>query len=287
MSRKADMIDTETGEWLGTTTVDDMEDTRRKKKYMDKRKSTDEFNVWVAKELGSFYFLFYRMLSSYIEKQYIFRFLYLCTYMDYSNNLLYGNFKGEGSYMREKDLQDVLKLSERETDRTKKIFIDNELLLITEDNYLQVNNNFCLKGKIPSKKKRNTKIRIFENAIKELYEKSEPREHKKLTLLISILPYINYSHNIVCYKPDNKFISQMKPMTLKDICKIVKYSAINVSRLKRELLSLRVGGELVVMITETDDAKLITINPKVYYKGGESEKDTLQEICGYFKAKNK
>ena len=41
------------------------------------------------------------------------------------------------------------------------------------------------------KNKKEEKVRMFENAIKSLYEQSKPSEHKSLALLFNILPKIN------------------------------------------------------------------------------------------------
>lgn len=287
MAKQMGTYDLETGEIGNNIMTYDLEDEQRSKKYIDKRKSDDEFKMKIDDMYGSFYFLFYNLISNNIEKQYIFRFLYLCTFMDYENHLLFGSSKKENKYMIEKDFKEVMKLGKTEANKTKLAFIDNELMFINDDGYLQINDKYCLKGKIEKGKKKESKIRVFETAIKELYEKAMPREHKKLTLLITILPYINYYHNVVCHNPTCEFRNQLKIINLKDICEMVKYSDSHISRLKKELLALRVGGELVVMFNETDNAKFITINPRVYYKAGASSVEYLDCIAGGFEYRDK
>jgi len=207
--------------------------------------------------------------------------------MDYENHLLFGKAKKDNKYMIEKDFKEVMRLGKTEANKTKIAFIENELMFINEDGYLQINDRYSLKGKIEKGKKKESKIRIFEKAIKEIYEKSMPREHKKLTLLVTILPYINYYYNIVCHNPTCEYKSQLKVINLKDICEMVEYSDSHISRLKKDLLALRVNGELVVMFNEHDNAKFITINPRVYYKAGAKESEYLDYIAGDFEIKDK
>jgi len=249
-------------------TILSLEDMQRNKKFADKKKSDNEFKVYIRETYGNFYFLFYELLSFNIEKQYIIRFLYLCSHMDYSNSLLFGNAKREDKYMLESDLQEVLNLSERETRNTKNILINKELIKIDSKNRLSVNEVYCLKGKIPINRKAS-RVRIFEDGFKELYEKSTPKEHKKLALLVQLLPHINLKFNIICKDSACEDIDLVIPMDMKRICEVTECDYNNSTRLKKELLSLRVNRELVVMYNETDIAKFITINPRVYYKGVE------------------
>ena len=236
---------------------------------------------------GGFYFLFYKLIDKGIKNQYIMRYLYLCTFMNYSGNLLFGNAKKEiDRYMTEKDLFEVLRLSDRETVRTKKIFKENELIFIDDKGNLQINNKYCVKGTVDINYKKDGKIRIFDNAISDLYTMATPSEHKKLSLLITLLPYINLHNNIICHNPRCEFKAQLEIIDMKEICRIVRYSETQSSRLRKELLALRVGGELVVMFGETDNAKFITINPRVYYGGSVEDFKYLKHVSDDFDIKS-
>lgn len=284
--KKCMAIDIESGEViLDEFTIYEEEDMRNRKKQMEIRKSKEDFKMYVDRECGSFYFLFYKLINKGIDRQYITRFIYLSTFMDYNNNLTYGNGKEEARYMNESDLMEVLKLSKTETFRTKKVFIENELILIDENSKLSINIKYCLKGKIEGNKNKSHKVRIFEQGIREIYERSLPREHKKIALLFEILPYVNFKYNIICTNINCEMLQEINALTIKDICKLINYSENQSSRLKKELLSLKVNNEFVCLLEMTGVSETITINPKVYYKGGELE--DLQYVIGRFKIKNK
>ena len=274
------LIDNETGEMIDENfRIDELEDQERKRKMTEKRKSNDEFKVFIDENLGNFYFLFYKLIKKGIERQYIIRFLYLCTYMDYENKLLFGNGLEENKYMREKDLQEVLRLSKREVTRTKKCLIENQFIIINKNKTIQVNEKYCLKGKIPNNKKKSQKVRIFESGLKELYEKAKPREHKKLSLLIELLPYINLKFNIICENPQCEKMEEVKPMNLTKITKLLNFSTSQ--KLKAGLSNISIQDEKAIGMFTIGNKSMILINPKIYYKGTKIE--DIQYLLNLFK----
>jgi len=246
-------------------------DTQRKRDYCITKKENELFNARLVEMYGNFYFLFYSLNSSGIDKQHIIRFLYLCTFLDYENMLVYGNQLEDAKYMSIDDFPRVLKLGRAVAKRTEEAFFKYKLISLDEFGHLMVNKKYCTKGKIATEYKKSMKIRLFERAVRELYEKSKPTEHRKLNLLITLLPHINFYHNILCYNPDCQFKYQIRPMDIKQVAKIVNYSESNISRLKKDLLSLRVGGEEVVMICITDTSQMIKINPRLYYRASKDD----------------
>jgi len=294
--------DLDTLEPKGTIFIPGLEEKQRNKIYSDKKTSEEEFNRWIAEKYGKFYFIFHRVLKKDLKKQYIIRFIYLCIFMNYSGELLYGNahvqlrkatkkeiennIQPPSRYMLEKDLQEVLKLSRTETIKTKTAFFEKELIFVNKKGNLQINDKYCFKGITAYKDKKTSRTRIFENAIRYIYERAKPTEHKKLTLLITILPYINIHNNILCHNIlcDSNF--QLNIIDLKELCRLVEYSESNKGRLKRELLDLRVGEEMVIMFNETDTSKSITVNPRIYYGGSIEDFDTLKGVAAYFDLSN-
>lgn len=231
------------------------------KEILEKKANQTEFQKELIDIYGSFYFNFYKRFDSKIEIQYIVRFLYLCTFLNYDNYLSDGY-----RLIKEDKLEDILKLGRREYYKTKSVLIEHDLIKITDDNNILVNNKLCKKGKI-NKTKSIEVVRMFKNAIKDLYEKSTPREHKKIGILIEMLPYINYKYNVVCSNPEEQNIELVKPMTLKDICIKLGYSESYSSKIKKKLLSMTVNGKYVIKFSEIYTGKSIWVNPRVYYKG--------------------
>lgn len=270
---------------LGATlSIEDVmiiEDEKSKKAQSKYLRNKDIFNVMIEDNFGGFYFIMYdRLLEEVLEEQYRFRFTYLCTYMDYDNKLKFGNGKGDSRLMLEKDLEEVLILSKRETIRTKKAFIKYGLITIDKDKTITINKKYAIKGKI-GKRDLKRSVRIMEYGIREMYTKANAREHKRLDIFNRLLPYVNYNHNVLCKNPSESDIKKIEPLNLSELCDIVGYDKTKSVRLKNELLKVKIDGQLAMGIFESDNGKRIYINPKVYYKGRDIE--SLRALINMFR----
>ena len=231
------------------------------KDIIEMKEEQTEFHKRLLDTYGSFYFNFYKRIK--IEGQFLFRFIYLCSFMNYDNYLSNGR-----RLLRESDLQDMLLLGKSEYYKTKDYLLGKDLISINAEGLISVNSKYCKKGKI-NKTKVVEVIRMFNNGIQELYQKALPREHKKLAILLDILPYINYKYNIICYNPTEENIELIKPIKMPDLCEMLGYDRSNSSRIKKQLFSLRVSGEKVIGLWQVENADALLVNPRVYYKGGE------------------
>ncbi|GCD13076.1 hypothetical protein [Clostridium tagluense] len=262
--------DDETGEVIReASTVFELQDIRRNKKYANMKKESNVFHSFVSENYGSFFFLFYKDLSKLVDKQYSIRFLYICTFSNYAGNLIYGNAKGDGRYMVAKDLHEVLGLGKNETNKTKNILISAGLISENEKGHLLLNTEYSAKGKLNKTQKKATKVRIFEDAIRTLYEKATPREHKQLGLLIVMLPLISLKYNVVCENPTCELESEIVPISLKKLAEMLGYEVDknSASKLKRVLFNIKVAGEYVIMVSATGNGTFVTVNPRIFYKG--------------------
>lgn len=237
------------------------------------RRSDDLFCQYINEVCGSFYFNYYNKLEM---NQYAFRFIYICTFINYKGYLEFGNAKNEGRLCTRKDLMEMLSLGKSEYYKTVNYFIDNNLIKIDDNDFVSINTDICVKGKIKTKKE---VVRMFDNGIKEIYKNSLPKEHKKLAVLIKILPYIHHDLNVVCQDATEEYTELIKPLTITELSKILGYSTPQ--KLKKGLMDLKVNGEPVIMMTKINNKDMIVVNPKIYYKGGNIEK--MEGIINLFK----
>lgn len=228
-----------------------------------------EFETTLKGELGRFYFSFYNNLPK-IDKQHLFRFIYLCTYLKYNDTRLALKLENDRyTLIKENELQELLKLSKSEYYRTKDVLVNNELIYIDKDDNIHINNKISTLGNTNNK---NDFTRIFKEAIQIIYKKSLPREHKKLALFIDLLPYVNYNLNIICFNPDEVQPIAIDPLTIKDIQKILgDNGGKNLSRLKNTLLNTFIGDEKAMLIVKDFEKEFFVVNPKMYYKGNRIE----------------
>lgn len=228
----------------------------------------------IKERYGSFYFSYYNKMLNILKPQYLTRALYLCSYMNYDNLLIEGKTHHKPIY--ESDLIKIWNISRAEMFNTKKELIDLGILIVNENKTLSISENFCKKGEL-MKNIKDEKARIFNDAIREIYEKAKPSEHKKLALLYKMLPYINLKWNMVCSNIDEEIKDLVQPIDVKTLCKLLNQS--NVTKLKKDLLSLTVNGRPVVLMASVMNKSIILINPAVYYKGTRLEDvDNIEEM---------
>ena len=228
-------------------------------------KNKNELEQAIKCNLGSFYFNFYNTLPD-IERQYLFRFIYLSTYLKYEDDRIAIKDGQRYKFIKENELQKLLMLKKTEYFNTKKVLVDSKLISIDLEGYIHINSKISTLGNIGKTKKEYT--RIFKDSIRELYERSI--EHKKLYVFYELLPYINYNLNIICFNPEEVNPELIEPIKLNDI--IDKFY-VNKQRsvAKKQLLTMTLGGEyLFIMITKYNK-DFFVVNPKLYYKGNKIE----------------
>lgn len=250
-------------------TTKNKESKEEYKKYL---KSKTDFENLLNNKFGSFYFNFFNSIPKSLDKQYKFRFIYLCTYLKYNDNrLMYKQSNGLYKLYKENDLSDILHLGNTEYYKTKKILIENNLMSIDDDKNICVNNRISLVGEISKYNKRDY-TRIFKDTVQKLYNSSKPREHKLLGMFIDLLPLINFKFNIICSNPDCELMEDVKPLTISDISQYFNiYTGKNISSLKRKLLSIKLDNKDMLMYVEKSDINGFLVNPSLYYKGNNIE----------------
>lgn len=246
-----------------------------RRKYWEARNEGDKSRI----KLGKFHTIYYNdLLALDIEPQYMLRFIYLCAYADYDNVIRLG--RNRNYFAKQKDLADIWNLSKNETLRTKKTLIEYDLLIINEDKTLSINKKYVCQGKMNKSKNKKEYVKIYDDGIKDLYEGVEPIKHKKLNVLIKMLPYIHFDINIICHNPNELNKSAIKPMTVAELCEVIGYDKTQSSRLKKDLMSFKVNGYNVITTSMVNNKYTISVNPRVYYKG--NKMDELNSLINEF-----
>ena len=250
-----------------------------------KKKKKDEFSKYMNSNFGSFYFNNYMKLLKKLNNNtaLLFRFLYLCTYADYDGYLKYGNYSYgvNHGYMTENDFDEVFKMSKAMITKLKKELYDNNLIIKSKiDDRLIINGSFYTRGELCLGDMLESS-RVFDDGIKELYEKSNPREHKRIGVVIPLLPFLNKYHNILCNKPLERELKYIEPLTLREMCKIIGYDITNEDRLRKQLQNITVKNNPLVAYVSHAKAKFFVVNPALFYKG--NCLDDLKGVINLFK----
>ncbi|MBI6005857.1 hypothetical protein H8J86_07815 [Clostridium perfringens] len=266
------LINNETGEILDRTyTVKTAKEEEKIKDIINFTREKSDFENNILHNLGHFYFNFYKKLPNKLDKQYIFRFIYLCTYLKYGDNRLMRRVKqNKYELIKVSDLMDLLKLGKTEYNKTKKVLEESNLIKVNKDYTVAIDNKISFIGKV-NKNNKQEYSRIFKESIQELYNNSTPREHKRLALFIELLPFIHYKYNIICKNPRCELMQDVEPFTIQELQKISGNGGKNITRFKNNLLNIMVGGQKAMMLVEDYEKKFFIVNPKIYYKGNDLE----------------
>ena len=285
-------VNVNTGEYLGEGIFLSKEYIEKKQETQvnkvegySKKKKKDEFSKYMNSNFGSFYFNNYMKLLKKLNNNtaLLFRFLYLCTYADYDGYLKYGNYSYgvNHRYMTEKDFDEVFKMSKAMITKLKKELYDNNLIIKSKiDDRLIINGSFYTRGELCLGDMLESS-RVFDDGIKELYEKSNPREHKRIGVVIPLLPFLNKYHNILCNKPLERELKYIEPLTLREMCKIIGYDITNEDRLRKQLQNITVKNNPLVAYVSHAKAKFFVVNPALFYKG--NCLDDLKGVINLFK----
>lgn len=274
MIRKEEFANQQTGEILTGQQIlellqsENLQESIRKSNYHRIERNNND----MIKEFGNFYHMFYgKILKLHIEPQYMMRFLYLCSFANYENMLVDGDRKGQVK-IKESDLSLMLKVSRADYFRTKSALLEHNLISIDENKNVLINEEYASKGKIKSKEKTvNLEVvRMFEQAIKELYENANAREHKKLALLVKMLPYINVEHNIVCKNIEEKELKKIIPFSLIELAEMLEYK--NPARLKADLFAITINDNHAFRMISDHYGKFFTVNPRIYAKSNNMQR---------------
>ena len=221
-----------------------------------------------------------------IDKSNISRVIYLATYIDYNDRqegLLVNQIRdAEGKYstlepMTKKDIQKVLGLTDSTFKRFLKDMKDNSIIF-EADKKFYINPSYFTKGEVDKEIKKNKSFcRLFINTIRDLYEGCKTSQHKVLSSIYQLIPFIHYEHNIVCHNPKEP-TQEPKGMTLNEICDLlgINNDKGNRSNFAKKLYQFKLnlkGQEyhLFSYVIVNADYDYFVVNPLVIYSGNNLE----------------
>lgn len=229
--------------------------------------------VWAIYQLMA-----YPFVNSSVSASNVTRLMYLSTFTNYFGELVFDN----GKPITKDHLQKVLNIAATACDAFYREVVGAGYISKTEDDRLIINQDVFRKGKISNKKIAALSndgqflTRVYIEGVRSLYAKvSTPRQHKTLSYIFQILPFVNREHNVVCFNPLETNVSEIQRMTLGDFCDIIGQDRSNASRVAKTLFQTKfqVGGKEQYAIRYVIDSTFdkagysIFINPNVYYAG--------------------
>ena len=173
----------------------------------------------------------------------------------------------DGGIMSKQSLRSQMNLNRPRWSEFWKEMTENNVLY-EKDGMVYVRQEFVAKGSIDTNK---NYTRLFCEYVQQLYEGCDSvNAHKQLSYIFKIIPFINRRTNTVCMNPTEQNEQNIQPMRLGDFCDAIGYERKNARRLAKELLDIRINGELAIgfFISSMDEKTwLLVVNPKLYFGG--------------------
>jgi len=147
-------------------------------------------------------------------------------------------------------------------------------------NTVVINNSLFGKGGLKEihKPEKTKMVRLFIDAIRELYQNINHADHYKMGLLLQMIPYINPHFNCLCRNPHETNANRVKSMTLGEFGKILGYSERQCRRLGNEILGTRFGSnkERIAVAIALDSMSprdmVVIVNSKLFFRGAKTER---------------
>lgn len=232
-------------------------------------------------ENGKFIFAFFKQLTTVedrfpsLSKQDTARLMYLATFIKWETNRLQSD-NGKKHYVK-KDIRELVGMS---ADRFNAFFnrLKNEdIIREAESKELYINPTIFYRGSLKNYGydiEDMQYTRLFRKTVRELYAEFKGRRLGQLAVIYSVIPFLNFNTNIVCYNPEETSEDLIRPMDLSRLTTLLNYK--NPSDLKKRLNGIKLDGKPVFGFFENPydrRQKRIIVNPRVVFAGdGESLK---------------
>lgn len=279
---KSDYVYKPTGEIISGADLERIiseKEQKTKEKILQKLEGEN----FIKQYFGSYYHFIYGSLCNDSEEgerimlNYGSRLLRLACEMEYDTGRLVDLKSKPYKSLSEEQIIDLLKISERDWQRTRKYLVDNGLLKFNgkgKNKEFYLNTDICLKGELSSKTI-NTKLlgvtRVFTHAYRRMYDNLENKERNILFYLARLLPYVNVEYNIICSNPFEENIDNIEPLNVKKIFEVLDVTEKSFYNIMSKLEKVKVNGKYAMCkIVVNKKAKYI-INPALFYQGNNRE----------------
>ncbi|MCM3786892.1 hypothetical protein M3221_00410 [Domibacillus indicus] len=121
--------------------------------------------------------------------------------------------------------------------------------------------------------------RLFRKTVRELYELYGGRAIKQLAIIYSVLPFVNFNFNVICYNPEESNVDLVRPMTLDKLAAALGYK--DTHKLVTALRKIKHNNQSVFGLFEIDGdkrARKVVVNPSVVYAGGGASLDGIRVL---------
>lgn len=228
-------------------------------------------------DLGGFYMLYYseKLFDGKVSEKHISRLIFLATYIEYDTNRLVYSVNGKTNIpFTEEDVKYELGLKKNAYIDFKKELKENNIIQFTKDGIF-LSKEYFNKGE--EKQKNNYFGRMYIKTIRQVYVQISPKQHKTLSHLFRLMPYVNYEYNVITSQPNSPTPLRYRLNKIQ-VAELLNMDIKTYERVEKELLKLKINfrGEsyfLIGSVTVRTQGKrqFYAVNPLLYSSGNNYE----------------
>ena len=229
-------------------------------------------------DYGNFYFFKYNdEIFDQLEGADLVRVLYLASYMGYTKD---GNKLIRGTRPMNKDsCYAIMRLKDRAFREFWNKCITFNIIEVDAGGYISLSSKHFLRGNVTKKIAATSgeMIRINADTIKHLYQNTEAREHKRLSYLYRLIPFVEEESNIV--HTEAEVGSRVEKLPTRDeFCKMVGHTANTENKVRELFDGFVVNSDgidyraVVIAVDSFTNKYRVTVNPLIFYKGNDYKK---------------
>jgi len=237
-------------------------------------KDRDELSRHQA-DNGGYIFAFFKRVTTIEERfpllsrQDIARLMYIATFISWESNRLQSD--NGRKHFTKKDIEELVGMSTKRFNEFFKKLECEDIIKEADTGEIFINPTVFYRGELRNHEYDITDLehtRLFKSTVRELYAKFKGRRLGQLAVIYSVIPFLNFSTNIICYNPEETSEDLIRPMDLKRLSTLLGYK--DAPSLKRTLNTIKVDGNPVFGFFENphDHRQLrIDVNPRVVFAG--------------------
>lgn len=254
MSKELYYIDTETGEiepFVGTAIADKQREAITNNYMRNMQYADGPAFIWIMFRYGE-------QLFPGMQPANLTRLIYAATFCD-----------GNGRLIPKSDLRKQMKLSKDAWCSFWNDMKERNIFYI-KDGCVYLDTSHFTKWSINPNINQNF-TRLYCNCVRNLYDScTRATDHKKMSYIFKIIPFVNRKFNIVCKNPWETDKTKLNPMSVGDFCETLGLDRSHARRVLKDLLDVKVNGVPVMYFAGNslkEETWKLFICPNMYYGG--------------------
>ncbi|WP_339323220.1 hypothetical protein [Paenibacillus sp. FSL W8-0194] len=196
------------------------------------------------------------------------RLMYIGTYTQYSGRLQHDN----GRPIDRKKLESLLGMSRARFSEFFGRLVDADIITAGDEHGdIYINPSIFYRGELKKSEydlSEYRHTRLFRSTVRDLYERYNGRAIKQLALIYSVLPFVNFACNVVCFNPEEGDEDRVQPMDLDNLAALLHYQ--DTQKLKKALEAIKLDGKPVFYLPHNIHDKRkrrVIVNPRIVFAG--------------------